>query len=110
MMTPSKELMEERENLFFELMEVPSPKIMVLGEDDEQWSQLVCDFFRRSEVDYYFFRWNEIPAARLSLELVRMPVTQCWANGQLLTEVVGYRAEELKQFLLTYRGSTRRKI
>lgn len=87
------------EVFYYKLIENPRPVIMVLGDQGEQWTSAVLAFFEKNNVPVFFFPWSKLVNVRSSLNLVYYPVTQCWNNGKLELEVIGYQTYELRKFI-----------
>ena len=86
------------ENRYYEVIQQPL-SIVVLGEPDEQWTELLLTGLRNSGLPFTLITWAEVPSVRLQFEYRYYPVLQVWRAGEMLYDLVGYQSAPLSRIL-----------
>lgn len=84
---------------YYELINSPGPSILLFGEDSEHWTSITVDLLQRSNIPVYFYRWSKVEPLRLQLNLLRYPVVQLWAHGEMIAECQGFHEGTLEDLI-----------
>lgn len=84
---------------YYEVINSPGPSVLLFGEDSEHWTSTTVDLLQRSNIPVYFYRWSKVEALRLQLNLLRYPVVQLWAHGEMVAEGLGFHEETLEDLM-----------
>ena len=87
------------ESDYYNLIEAPGRHLIVMGDQDEQWTGEVLRCAEEEGVRVDFIPWREAADLRVQLELVYYPAVQLWVNGRLEQELSGYHCESLKRLI-----------
>jgi len=87
---------------FWQLVEREEPTVIIFGEDEEQWTEHALAQMRKQEVPVHFFSWEACEQLRTELDICRYPVVQVWCDGKTVSEMIGYRAEDVRAMTRTY--------
>lgn len=83
---------------YFKVLEEDTA-IVLVGENEDQWSSLAQTELRKANITFTFFSWSDLKEARKSGEWVRYPVLEHWKNGQLREAIVGFSQDKFRRFV-----------
>jgi len=91
---------------YFELLETGCGEnrtaVVLVGEEDEQWTEQAQNELKRANVPFSFFSWSKLKDARQSGEWIRYPVLQFWKQGRLVNEITGFSQHQYRRFVTFY--------